>query len=367
MTGFLFLDVAIGVLFLVLTYALVASALVEALASFFAWRSADLKRGVESLIGDDFEAFWQQPLIESQKTSSPDGWPLKGIDSLLGRLGLRTHGAKRDPSYLAPDLVAKELLDWLGVAGDSPADIVRKLKEAAEAETPPTPTGADTLSDAILLLQRQKGNAARSLVRVLASVKGEASEAEQAVSAWFDATITRVSGVYARRTRLFLFWTGFLLALVTQVDFVGYTHRLATDDAFRAQQVALATEASEAESAAALAGQLNLTIEVGSAADLDALTALADEIREIDASLRDATGTGQSAETPETDAASGGVWSFVSMLLSALLMGFAVTLGAQFWFDLLKSFVRVRSAGTRVAGALTGSSGSSGGGAPATS
>ena len=56
------LDVAIGLIFTFLAFSLAVSAIVEAIASVFKWRSATLLQGMKDLFNDHDLKGWREPL-----------------------------------------------------------------------------------------------------------------------------------------------------------------------------------------------------------------------------------------------------------------------------------------------------------------
>ncbi|MEM9784440.1 MAG: hypothetical protein AAF899_18440, partial [Pseudomonadota bacterium] len=51
MTDFVILDIAISVIFVLLTVSIIASAFVEAVSSLSGWRAAGLERGLRAMMG----------------------------------------------------------------------------------------------------------------------------------------------------------------------------------------------------------------------------------------------------------------------------------------------------------------------------
>ncbi|MEM6971961.1 MAG: hypothetical protein AAF577_04075 [Pseudomonadota bacterium] len=328
MTGLVLVDVAIAILFLILVLSIVTSAIVEAFSSFLNWRGETLVLGMKKLIGEGFDDFWKQPLIEDQK-----GLAGNLLQRLTGRVKATAPG--RAPSYLAPDLVAKELISWLGLSGKPPGEIKTTLADLAEGN-------GGSHEDKI------RQHVAQRLLRVVTGAEEGIESIETAFAEWYDASITRISGVFRRHTRLALFWSGFVLSAALNLNVMSYAQLLLEDEALRNAQVAAAIEASEATDIATLREQLNLDLTVGETPDAEAIASLGEDL----AALRTAL---DAVLQPEGHATSFGweeedltLTALSTSVLSWLLLGFATTLGAQFWFDLLKSFVKVRATGRRL-------------------
>ncbi|MEL7347335.1 MAG: hypothetical protein AAFN17_06235 [Pseudomonadota bacterium] len=437
LTGLVIVDVAISIVFLVLLVSIAATALVEALSSFLQWRGAALAQGMRHLLGKGFGDFCQQPLIDSLKTDGGIAHlllsgPLSILRWLGGLIGLNvdtTDWGRRRPSYVDPDLFAKEMLSWFDVRHLSPKEILDELRAIAEGtRKPPTkeitaaiaalpshaaleaklapPVGTTEgslqkwwrerklrlakkardaaekrLKAAETDLEEAKVEIAKKLVRVLNDGMEKIDEVEAAVGKWFDRSMDRVGGWFKRRTRTTLFFVGFLFAATLNIDMLAYGKKLIEDDALRTSQVNAAVEAVTDRSLEEFRKELDLaapeetdtpddasetaaqTPEAALEALREEMTVKLEEFERTSAAARAAVaGTGavlgwRNIQTGEPIDTFGAWWHyvtgdrdrFVSQILPAffswLIMGFAVTLGAQFWFDLLKTFVSLRSAG----------------------
>ncbi|MEL6209899.1 MAG: hypothetical protein AAFR44_06890, partial [Pseudomonadota bacterium] len=299
LTGLVIVDVAISIVFLILLVSIAATALVEALSSFLQWRGAALAQGMRHLLGKGFGDFCQQPLIDSLKTDGGIAHlllsgPLSILRWLGGLIGLNvdtTDWGRRRPSYVDPDLFAKEMLSWFDVRHLSPTEILDELRAfAGGTKTPPTkeitaaiaalPSHADLetefahpagltegtlqkwwrkrklqlakkardaaekrLKAAETDLEEAKVEIAKKLVRVLNDGMEKIDEVEAAVGKWFDRSMDRVGGWFKRRTRTTLFFVGFLFAATLNIDMLAYGKKLIEDDALRTSQVNAAVEA----------------------------------------------------------------------------------------------------------------------------
>jgi hypothetical protein len=340
MTGLVYLDVAIGLVFTVLVFSLVATAAQEAIAGFFSWRAAGLRAGIRNLVGSHFAAFWNEPLIASVRPSAVPFARSAGT-------GEDDPGAAvklLNPSYMSPQLFAKALLGFVKLGGMSPAEIVAELQK-------PVPDELKPLED----LRRQ-------VLLLVQGVEGSAAEAERMVAAWFDASMSRVSGWYVRRVKLVLFIIGLALAAGTNTNLFVEAGRLLSDDDLRRGLVASAEAMAGVETlqeAARRAGlpegslpgpedpeALRAAIAAQIAAGKEALARTAAPRGWVwyEATVTDRDG--RLATARRIPGFENGVNALVS-LVSFILLAFLITLGAQFWFDLLKSFVAIRAAGAQ--------------------
>ena len=100
MTGFILLDVAIGVIFSLLVYSLIASALQEAISSCLNWRGAMLRVGIRGLLETSLaDAVFEHPSIKALR--APGGWT-----SIIS-------GNKRPPSSIPPSTFARSVIETL--------------------------------------------------------------------------------------------------------------------------------------------------------------------------------------------------------------------------------------------------------------
>jgi hypothetical protein len=141
-----------------------------------------------------------------------------------------------------------------------------------------------------------------------------------------------VTGWYRRWSQLILFGTGLVLAMVVGVDALDITRTLWINDEIRAGVAEIAEEFSQSPIASAGGGEETQGV------DLAAARRKAEELQELQQDLA-AVGL---RFRPITQCA----WkpAFPSCLLGYLLTALAASLGAPFWFDLLKKLVKIRSA-----------------------
>jgi hypothetical protein len=139
------------------------------------------------------------------------------------------------------------------------------------------------------------------------------------VHGWFDQTIDRVTDRFTRNVRLLTFAISFVVAFTIELDTVALMNRLSADDTIRQQVVAVAIRALPDPKAAKdpAAAEGTLVEQVGKLAGTD--------IIELPA------GPGDWAQ------ALGRHWP--GILLSTILL----SLGAPFWYEALKSLLKLRS------------------------
>ncbi len=170
----------------------------------------------------------------------------------------------------------------------------------------------------------------------------------------FALTMDRVSGWYVRKVKTSLFVIGLLLAIGANVDLLRYAEDMADD----------ANLSTRIDATAAMIGALEAKggTPPGATppADLsEATAALTERIRALETDLETAGLTVGWACVDEGSSVIGdalGRWSCpessphlnganAPQILGWLIIAFGVTLGSQFWFDLFRSLVNLRTPG----------------------
>jgi hypothetical protein len=241
--------------------ATIVSHISDLLAALLAWRSKMLERGVGQLLGD--------PQLTARLLAHP----------LLAALQ-RSEG--RAPSFIPSNLFAAALQQLVdGAAGhdeeagmaDFRLKVLPVLVAAADATTP--------------------------------------QATRQAIAAWFDAAMDRLSTAYKRRIQWVLLGLSAVITAVIGADSLGLASTIWHDQSVRDAVAAAAQSAS---------GSLSLQEALKQLAGLDL-----------------PLGWASLPDTPQ-----GWVLKAIGLAITTL----AVSLGAPFWFDLLKSITSLRSSGS---------------------
>lgn len=180
----------------------------------------------------------------------------------------------------------------------------------------------------------------------------------------FKLTMDRVSGWYVRKVKTSLFVIGLILAIGANVDLFRYAEQLAEDDNLR-QRIDATVGMINALEASTPSTE---TPPPDEAPDLEAITqALTEQIGGLNRDLTSAgltvgwecleeeqavpaalpSALAQSVQAWACDGAEGQFlpWPDLPRILCWLIVAFGVTLGAQFWFDLFRSLVNLRTPG----------------------
>lgn len=398
MTGSQLLDAAIGVVFVILSFSLVASALSEALATVLNWRGRMLRRGLfrllEGAAASDLvdrvfpgaermaDARLTQALLADPAISVLHG-PRGVLASLWDGLNGSRRGAAgrvearagRLPSAIPAASFARALVDTLArqvdlsdiAATDLPADaaglsmLARRLEAGAGRilRSDAGPLARIVLApDLKVQLRETVGSlaAVRELrarldgrdgvqAEIEAELRDLVSSAEARLRAvlgdleiWFDRAMDRVSGWYTRRSRLSLFVLGAALAASINASLISLGGGLLRDDDLRAALVARSQER-------VAAGMPKPRPNRGTAT-VDDLTTTLDVARDRLTALpgRRGPGFGWSCAADENWPACVARTVRPGAVMSWLLIGLGCMMGGQFWYDFLGTVLRFRPA-----------------------
>jgi hypothetical protein len=311
-------DVAIGAILLFLVCSLLASAVVETVGGFFHRRSKNLWDTIELLLGkaevgegDDVrklvDQIYREPFVAKlvqpkaqlfYPKANEQGSTSPGLRSFKPDLNVqerkrRFHG----PQHIEGRVFAKAFVEAVRPNGNVEADLANFKAEIAKLPAAISkPVGA-----------------------LLAEAGDDFLDARKRIEDWYDAHMQAVSVWYRRQTRYFLFAAGLAIAIVGNVDAVGATTILYRDESVRESVLAQAV----------IVGQTECDDEEGGNAQVDC--------------LRDELGGAVNLPIGWSDLnGSAGAWAM--RILGWLLVAGAVTLGAPFWFDLLRRALAHRKA-----------------------
>ena len=386
-----FVDVAVGVLSILVIFSLAATAIQQAIAELIRLRPRTLEHAVATLLDSredgaekiPVEEFYRRPEIRAlmRGERKPSAIPARVYaETVLAMLGQRRH-----------------LLDEALAAAQAREDAARaRLKALSEALGTPS-HDLDAAAKAV-------GEAVRD--RVTAAAASFEAQVTRLEREWND-TMDRVSGWYARKAQGWLFGIGLVLAAGANVNLpdymlqtfarqelqaraVAYAQALTVDERLLAAErpgggptpagagEATGTEATEAEGEAAPAqtvGEIDENVRrdlAMLAADLEQFGVMAGW--RCGAAPVDATGpalsrgwaalwneglspyfcagSGEGGTPPDGAAAPVAAAEArylpapgLSAILGWVLIAFGTTLGAQFWYELLKQALALRTSG----------------------
>jgi hypothetical protein len=281
------LNVAIGLFFTYLVLSLIGTAVHEAAASLSLSRGRLLRNGLRTLL-DDGAAGGVAALFEK----------------VFGHGLIQGLSKTRLPSYVPSRTFSLALFDALSDKGEG---TLFSQIERGVAQLPP-------------------GYAKQSLTTFLIAASGDIEAFRKQAETWFDDSMDRLSGVYKRWAQLIHFLFGFMVAASFNVDSMNITSVL-WHSADKREAIAMQAQSFVASHA-----------QVASSAPPDLSQAI-NQLQSLPVPI---------GWTPEllhrTDPSA---WLF--SLTGWLVTGFAISLGAPFWFDLLQKLmnINVRGAGPK--------------------
>lgn len=340
----LILDVAIGLVFVYFILSLLCSVLIEAIASLSKWRPQMLIQGITELIKSDVEKYLdpatKEPIFLDKLKKNP---------LFLGE----------KPSYISSRSFIMSLLSSLkdhpGITADNRAtaqecslDSVKNIKKLAET------LPADS-------------NIRNTLVPLLDAAQGNLDKAMESMEKWYDEAMQRVTGWYKRKSQVFALGLAIVVALGLNADTFQISQTLYSDQTVREALVKSAQDlvkkeatppevkppgttapgATTPEAAAPGTAPPGATTECaptpeagspqpGQKSDLADKTKILKEAFKIDMPL------GWSPKDLKWDP-----WNNFVKLVGILLTALMVTLGSNFWFELLNRLINLRNSGKK--------------------
>jgi hypothetical protein len=307
MFGSAIVDVTIGVVFVYLLLGLVITAGTELMASGLRWRAKSLRAGVQRMLNHALaQEVYDHPMIT------------------------RLSGSARGPSYIPSETFALVLVDV--IANARPAD------------------GQPPRNLASLVGNVRDPDVRRVLILLAAEAGADGQRLKENIEKWFNTSMDRVSGWYKRKTQVANVILAVVLTVAVNADSILIVRSLSSDSAVRAALVAQAQAmvrerpAPQTDQPGVASGTSVSDLE----ARIDKLTSLGVPVGwtdEPDHAYR--RWPGWLPEDRGVAVAWAAVWrdTIRYHLLGWLLTALAASLGAPFWFDILKKIITIRSAG----------------------
>jgi hypothetical protein len=340
------LDVGIGMIFVFLLLGLIVSALQEAVASLFALRGKYLLEGIATILADGKRERWmaRAHILPWSSTDRDKGSEL--FKSVSTHALIKDITPSDTPSYVPAANFALALIDTLrkGSAGT--------VAEDAEGSIASLPDGP----------------AKEALSALFVDAKGDIDVFQKRIETWFDGAMDRVSGVYKRWTQYFALAAGVVIAVALNVSSISVAERLWNDPTLRDAAVRAAeafaaycdaeprptdcpkpTEASDAQPAPAASDPAQETTQPPpDQGTTNTAQATAEKMQETKATYEEVQKQMMAIGYPIGWTESPRNWTstqWMTAILGWLITGIAVSLGAPFWFGMLKTFLNIRGAG----------------------
>ncbi|MDR8392462.1 hypothetical protein NC796_15010 [Aliifodinibius sp. S!AR15-10] len=367
MFGIQALDVVISLIFIYLLFSLFVSVVNEILSQFFQVRGKELRFSIERMIGYALrKQFYQHPKINrtQYRSSIFYGTPLWKLYAWI-----------REKISSNIDFGSK--------------DIDKKITNKASPSNISTGTFADTLIDLIQdeAARKELFKQAPFLEKIYQKAEGDVEALREAIENWFDEIMVYTSEWYKQKLRYILLVLGFLTAAAFNVDSVSIFKTLANNPETRGQVVQQAEGFIDSHN---LEDGIVVPVTVGdSAASSDTLYSNY-AIRDFLESRYEACGGSEQCrksvnedyptlaridstymevnrlvhediEQLSTVLGIGwGSWNgatgwldWIVRVLGWLVTAIAISLGAPFWFDLLKRVINLKNEITKEKGTTT--------------
>ncbi|MFN4079877.1 MAG: hypothetical protein ACK4NS_03160 [Saprospiraceae bacterium] len=288
------LNIVIGLVFVLLMFSLLATAVMEVISSLLSLKARNLRHTLENMLGDKMSEFLKHPLFRQLTYAT-------------------NYRQARLSSYYLPRNLSREAF----------TAIVQDMLH-----------GGDLAAGETRLKDMEEGDAKRMLTYLLRRSGGDPAALRANAGYWFDEVMERSSDWYKRTIKWWLFGVGFALALIFNADTLQMYHSISSSAMAQGLLVDLATDYA-------------LRTEATSRQDTTALS-LDHAVARLDTALqrieyiRSPLGLGwQSAGDPDK----GFPW-WLLKLAGLLITAIATTLGAPFWYDLLRKLLSMRGGGS---------------------
>jgi hypothetical protein len=298
------LATVIGIVFVMLLFSLLASSILELVAGFLSLRGQQMIKAIRGMIGGEATNYFVgHPFFEQLAAGS--------------RERTRIGGKKRAlPSYISAGTFSAILLD------------IMEIDNRAELET--------TINNL------PEGPSKKLAQFLFKQSNGELLEFKKKLEEWFNEVMDRASGAYKRTSQRWLLGIGLSLAVVFNVDVINVYHNLSINATLR-NMVADAAGTFVNNSAAPVAPNLDNP-------DINAARQkIGSLVNENIAAIESPLGLGW--ETVDWQQFSG-KWVLYK-LIGWLTTAIGISLGATFWFELLRKLVNLRASGPAPAPAPT--------------
>ncbi|MGE5263163.1 MAG: hypothetical protein ACM3S0_07255 [Acidobacteriota bacterium] len=282
MFGSTIVDVAIGLIFIFFLLSVIASHINELISGWMNWRAKDLEQGVRHLLCDPTLAdkVWNHPLV-------------RGVSGKAGR----------PPAYIPSNTFALAVFDALLPGGNNPTALQSVRAKA---------------------LELPENTSREALVSIIDAANGDMTLARSNVESWFDSAMERVSAEFKRRMQILTLGVSLVVTLVFGADTIAIANSLYQEPSLRA-----AVSGVAANQGSAGATQPPTTIAAGAGQNSN-LQQTIETLQQQNLPL------GWN-KVPQT----GSEWIF--KIIGLVLTSLAVSLGAPFWYQLLKSLASARS------------------------
>jgi hypothetical protein len=292
------LQVVIGLVFVLLLLSLLATTLMELIASFLSLRGKNLEKALKNMLS---HTEVDDRILEAFKNNA-----------LYKQLSYK-YGSKRyAPSYISAKSFESILMEVIlnGKGFDAVKEQVQDLPD---------------------------GDLKSVLQQFLQEAQQDVDQFKDRVRGWYNDVMDRASGWYKRKAQKILIGVGFLIAIVFNADTLAIYERLESDPETLQLVLNMAEDYANGNDGSAITAP-NTSPEFDvSIQKLETL--VNDQIESVKSPLGLGWKNVQWSEVTWYDV--------LIKLLGWTVTALAVSLGAPFWFDLLRKLVNIRSSGKK--------------------
>ncbi len=290
------LSTIIGIVFVMLLFSLLASSILELIAGFLSLRGRQLVNAIRGMIGGSATTdFIGHPFFQQLAAGSKERTKIGGIKRAL-------------PSYISSGTFSSILLDMMEI--DNRADL--------EAAIAGLPEGASKKLAQFLYRQ----------------TNGELVEFKRKLEDWFNEVMDRASGAYKRTSQRWLVGIGLSLAIIFNADVINIYHSLSINSTLSNMIADQATTFVNTQPAPVAANLDNPDIA-------EAKQKIGALVNDNIAALESPLGLGwDSVDWQKMD----GKW-WLYKIIGWLTTAIGISLGATFWFEILRKLVSLRASG----------------------
>jgi hypothetical protein len=289
------IQVVIGLVFLLLLLSLLVTTIMELISSMFALRGQNLEKAIRNMLATGLK---EGELFQSFKSNA-----------LYKQLcNYRGNAKSRPPSYLSAENFQSILMDLI-LKGEDSGKLTQKIDELPNEELK------------------------KVLKQLLNDAGYELEEFKTKMRNWFNDVMDRAAGWYKRNIQILVTFVGLVVAIIFNADTISLYQRLESNPEELKEIVTMAE---------AYAKKSDLGIQSGGTVEQQweqVNNLINDEINQAKSPL----GLGWHPEELQGMTPSDWVIKVLGWIVTAL----AVSLGAPFWFDLLKKLVNIRSSGNQ--------------------
>lgn len=309
--NFQLIEIAIGLVFVYLLLSIFAMVLMEMISTFLRMRGEMLKSTIEKMLFDKsknpgkINEFYKQPLVFFL---GDDVSTWSGLDQLLSKK------YKKLPSYIKNEDFYTILLGFVNDKkfSDSLTEIEEKIEQS--------PFSENTKSHLRFLIKKSGGDIANF---------------KQEIIHWFDECMERANTWYSRRVQYILLVLGLVIAIAVNGDTLRMIDKLNNDETLRKELVQSASEYVKNNPEIKNLPKDSLNMQVKIEQEYNKLLSESHNLLGCENSKAEHTEGNVKKDIQNT------LLRIVGFLLTAV----AISLGSNFWFDLLKKLLNIRTLG----------------------